>query len=101
MLKVINIGIWLDCKHKLNNNGAANYYDSAYQIFKENTFGNVNIKFISSKKNFDIDIIKFDPAYAIIIHKLFSTSPKHQSGLLLIHEVWHFGITIYWQLNHK
>ena len=76
MLKVINIGIWLDCKHKLNNNGAANYYDSAYQIFKENTFGNVNIKFISSKKIFDIDIIIFDPAYAIIIHKLFSFISK-------------------------
>ena len=80
----IKIGIWIENDLELNNNGAKNYFDSVYEIFKNNLSNDVIIKFISSKKVNISNVIHFNPKYVFIVHYIITLLTKFGSNSRLI-----------------
>ena len=74
----IKVGIWIGNNLKLNNNGAKNYFDSAYEIFKNIDSKDVIIKFISDKKIINSNnVIFYNPKIGFLIHDFFVYLSNH------------------------
>jgi len=80
----IKIGIWIENDLELNNNGAKNYFDSVYEIFKKSISNDVIIKFISSKKVNISNVIHFNPKYVFIVQYIITLLTKFESNSRLI-----------------